>query len=175
MPRIDADFLKSRPASPWMRWVLFAIAAAFALDMGIAYVNVRASMAENEQRLSEIHHAHASAAKAGIPTRAPSPEEVRVAADTLHKLAMPWQTLFRALEATASDKVSLLAIEPEPKAGTVLISGEATTYHAALDYVALLGAADALERPHLVRHERKPDDARDTVTFSVMASWGKTK
>ena len=97
------------------------------------------------------------------------------ARDTLHKLAMPWQTLFRALESTASDQVSLLAIEPEPKAGTVLISGEATTYHAALNYVALLGAADALERPHLVRHERKPDDTRDTVAFSVMASWGKAK
>ncbi|MGQ0750119.1 MAG: PilN domain-containing protein [Betaproteobacteria bacterium] len=175
MSKIDVDFLKVRPTSPWMRWVLFAIAAAFALDMGIAYFGMRGSVAENEQRLSEIHRSTATAAKAGIPTRAPSPEEIRVAADTLHKLAMPWHTLFRALESTANDKVSLLAIEPEPKAGTVLISGEATTYHAALDYVALLGSAAALERPHLVRHERRPDDARDAVAFTVMASWGKTK
>ena len=175
MGKMDADFLKVRPASPWMRWVLFAIAAAFALDVSFAYLKVRNNVAENRQRLSEIHRTSAAAAKAGSAARPPSAEEVRVAADTLRKLAMPWQTLFRTLESTASDNVSLLAIEPEPKAGTVLISGEATTYHAALEYVALLGAAADLERPHMVRHERRVDDARDIVAFSVMASWGKTK
>lgn len=174
MTRLDIDFVKV-PGSPWMRWVLFAIALAFCVDLGISYYSLRHRIAENQQRVGELQRSTDGAAKSAMAAKPPTPDELRVARDTVQRLAMPWGTLFKALESSASDDVTLLAIDPQPKSGTVLISGEAANYRAVLDYVALLGAAGALERPHLLRHERKQDNLQDTVAFSILASWSKAK
>lgn len=175
MRSLDIDFVKVRPATPWVRWALLAIAIAFCIDLGISYYRLGYRIAANEQRLAEIQRAANAAGKTGIAARPPTPEELRVARDTVQRLAMPWSALFKALESSASDSVTLLAIDPQPKNGTVVISGEAASYRAVLDYVALLGAAGALERPHLLRHERRRDDTQDIVAFSILASWSNAK
>lgn len=175
MSKLDLDFMRMRPASPWLRWALFAIALAFAADFGISFYSVRHRIAQNEENLAELKRGADGAANAALAMRAPSPEEIRVARDTVQRLAMPWDSLFRALESTASDKVALLAIDPEAKSGTVVISGEATDYGAALDYVARLGRSGALDRPHLVRHEIARDEAQNPVKFSISANWSEAK
>ncbi|MBI4205210.1 MAG: hypothetical protein HY527_09305 [Betaproteobacteria bacterium] len=172
---LDLDFRKTRPASPWARWVLLALAIAFMSDLAVSYYGVRKAITHNEQRLAQLGRSMDGATRAALTSRAPSPEEIRLARDTIERLAMPWDNLFGALEATASDKVALLAIEPDPKSGTVLISGEAIDYPAALDYVSQLGRARALDRAHLVRHERQQDAPQQPVTFSISATWSKAK
>jgi hypothetical protein len=88
---------------------------------------------------------------------------------------MPWDRLFAALEATATDQVALLGIEPDPKAGTVVISGDSKDYLAALTYVLNLSRAEALTRVQLVRHETKSDDPRASVSFAVSAAWSEAR
>lgn len=175
MGRLDIDFIKVRPATPWMRWALLAIAIALCIDLGVSYYSARQRMSANAQRLTDIQRSTDGAAKAGMTARIPPPEEVKVARETVQRLAMPWGALFRALENSTSETVTLLAIDPQPGNGTVVISGEAISYRALLDYIAALGAAGALERPHLVRHERRRDDAQDVVIFSILASWSKSR
>lgn len=171
MQNLDLDFRRSRPASPWTRWILVALALAFTGDLGVSYYRARNTLAQNEERL-----AHSTESTRAAPAaRAPSLEEVRVARDTIQRLALPWDSLFSALESTASDKVALLAIEPEPRAGTVLISGETTDYRAALDYVSQLRRATALDHAHLIRHERQQDNPQQPLAFSISASWSKAK
>ena len=63
-------------------------------------------------------------------------------------------------------------IEPDPKAGTVVISGEGPDYLAALNYVLDLERGGTLLHPHLVRHERRDDTH---VTFAVSASWSSVQ
>lgn len=174
MRNLDLDFVKQRPIWPWTRWVFFAIAAAFAVDLTVTSITVSARIAKNEALLAE-HERSAQKASRSTPARAPTPEEMRIAQETIQRLAMPWDKLFRSLESSASETITLLAIEPEPKNGTVLVHGEAASYRAALDYLALLANAGALQRPHLVRHERRQNDASDTVLFSILASWGKSR
>ena len=174
MRKLDLDFVKLRPIWPWTRWVLFAIAAAFAVDLTVTFITVSTRIAKNEALLDENKRS-AQRASRQAPARAPSPEEMRIAEETIQRLSMPWDKLFRSLESSASDGITLLSIDPEPKNGTVLIQGEAANYRAALDYVALLANAGALQRPHLVRHERRQDDTGDTVLFSILASWSKPK
>ena len=82
---------------------------------------------------------------------------------------MPWGNLFGALEAASSDQVALLGIEPDPKAGKVLISGDSKDYLAALTYVLNLAAPTALSGVQLVRHEIKPNDPQRPVAFAVSA------
>ena len=87
------------------------------------------------------------------------------------RLSLPWDQLFRALESAASDKVALAAIEPDPRAGTVTISGDGKDYLAALSYVLNLSRTEGLERVQLVRHEQK-NEGGGAVSFAVSAAWG---
>src|SRR4030095_14945457 len=104
-----------------------------------------------------------------------SAEEVASAKDTVQRLSTPWGNLFGALEQAATDQVALLAIEPDPKAGTVLISGDSKDYLAVLSYVLTLSHAPALDRVQLVRHEVKTDDPQKPVRFAVSAGWAGAK
>ena len=102
-------------------------------------------------------------------------EELAAVRETVERLGMPWSRLFGALESAASDQVALLGIEPDPKAGTVVISGDSKDYLAALSYVLNLSHAQALERVQLVRHEVKKDDPQAPVRFAVSAAWAGAK
>lgn len=175
MQNLDLDFRRRRPAVPGARWAILALALAFTAHLGVSYHGVRKAIAQNDERLAEARRSMDGATRAARASPAPSPDEIRLARDTIQRLAMPWNNLFRALESTASDKVALLAIEPEPNSGTVLISGEAADYRAVLDYVSQLGRAEHLHRAHLVRHEREQDVPQQPVAFSIAASWSKPK
>jgi biopolymer transport protein ExbD len=85
----------------------------------------------------------------------------------VQRLSLRWDELFVALESAASDKVALAAIEPDPRNGTVTISGDGKDYLAALSYVLNLSHTDGLERVQLVRHEQK----NEGVSFAVSAAW----
>jgi hypothetical protein len=71
--------------------------------------------------------------------------------------------------------VALLAIEPDPKTGTVLITGDSKDYLAALTYVLNLSRTETLSKVQLVRHEMKQNDPQKPVGFAVSASWVEAK
>jgi hypothetical protein len=84
---------------------------------------------------------------------------------------MPWKNLFGALESTATDKVALLAVEPDPKAGTVVISGDSKDYLSALNYVMELTQTRTLHNVRLIKHELRQNDPQRPVSFSILATW----
>jgi hypothetical protein len=159
--RLELDFVRRRPAAPWAGALLLALAAAFAADLGYSHLALSRSIEKAELRLARLPAQERAGAKPA------SPEEIAAARDSVERLSMPWGELFAALESAASDKVALLAIEPDPKSGTVRISGDGKDYLAALGYVLDLSRADALARVELVRHEAKPG----AVAFTVSAAW----
>lgn len=159
--RLELDFVRRRRAAPWAGMALLAVAAAFAADLGASYVALSRSIEQAELRLARLPAHERTAAKPAPP------EEIAAAREAIERLSMPWQELFGALESAASDKVALLAIEPDPASGTVRISGDGKDYLAALGYVLDLSRADALARVELVRHEAKPG----AVAFTVSAAW----
>jgi hypothetical protein len=173
--QLDLDFRKTRPASPWAGWVLLAIAVAFATDLGVSYYNVREAVGWKEGRLAGLGARTSAANRAGTPSRNISAEEIAFARETIRRLSVPWDDLFGALESTLTDKVALLAIEPDPKSGTVVISGDGQDYVSALDYAAKLGRTDILSHVHLVKHELRQDEPRQPVGFSISASWKEAR
>jgi Tfp pilus assembly protein PilN len=164
MQRLDIDFC-TRRSSPWAARVLLALAAAFALDVAVSYQQLKAAVA----------HKQALIAKA-VPAQGrqkADPEELAAARETLARLATPWGSLFGALEQASSEEVALLAIEPDPRAGTVTISGDGKDYLAALTYVLNLGRAESLSRVQLMRHEAKGQQGN--VAFAVSAAWKEAR
>jgi hypothetical protein len=163
MNRLGLDFVH-RARSPWPARLLLAVALAVSLNMALSYKSVSSAVALSEARL-------AKAPPRSAPGRTVSAEELAAVRDTVERLATPWDRLFAALESAASDQVALLGIQPDPKAGTVVISGDSKDYLAALSYVLSLSRAEALDRVQLVRHEVKANDPQSPVAFAVSAGW----
>jgi len=161
MQRLQIDFCASGRASPWLGRVLLALSACVALDAGLSYQAAKKTLAENEARVAQR-------SPAGRAPKA-TPQEVAAVRDTVQRLSTPWGELFGALEAAATDKVALAAIEPDPKAGTVTITGDGKDYLAALSYVLNLSHTEGLERVQLVRHEQH----NESVNFAVSAAWSQ--
>jgi hypothetical protein len=160
MHRLHLDFV-ARRRSPWAGRVLLAVAVAFTADVAFSFHQARTSFTVNKVALSKTQKV--------VSNRKVTAEEVAAARETVQRLSTPWGNLFGALEAAASDQVALLAIEPDPKAGTVVISGDSKDYLAALTYVLNLSKVPALSRVELVRHEAKGN----AVQFAVSAAWSR--
>lgn len=169
MKPLRIDFCRTRRGPRWVSPVLLAIAVAFAAD--VAYTGIEA--------LHEVRAAEHALAKLDPrsyrPARQVTPEEIAEARETLARLSTPWDELFLALEQASSREVALLAVEPDPKSGKVVISGDSKDYLAALTYVLNLSRAEALSAVHLARHKLKSDakaaDGPRAVEFSVSAAW----
>lgn len=168
MQRLELDFRRQRAASPWVGRVLLAVAVAFAAEVGYSYRQVRQSVDASKVVL-------ATAEPRAAPARQVTPEELAVVRDTVERIGLPWDSLFRAVEAAASEEIALAGIEPDPKSGTVIISGDGKNYLAALSYVLNLSREEALTKVQLVRHEAKANDPQGPVSFSVSAAWSEAR
>jgi hypothetical protein len=164
MNRLEIDFIGRGTRSRWPRRVLVVLALALSVDLALSYRTLQSAMAQSEAKIAQ-------AQAAAAPARPVTPEELAAVRETVERLAMPWDRLFGALETAATEEVALLGIEPDPKAGTVQISGDSKNYLAALAYVLNLSRADALTRVQLVRHEVKANDPYAAVGFTVSAAW----
>jgi Tfp pilus assembly protein PilN len=165
MQALRIDFCRTPPTPRWVAPLLLAVAVAFAGDVGLSFFGSQNQIRKNEAALAKLDPRSYKTA------RNASPEEIALARETLQRLSTPWDKLFGALEAAASEQVALLAIQPDPRAGTVVISGDSKDYLAALTYVLNLSRAGALSHVQLARHEMKKDPQK-TVAFSVSAEWG---
>lgn len=167
--RLELDLLRpDRPA--WPGYALAVMALAFALDVGLSYRDRRLDVAALEARLARAAPARAAESAVG-PRTSFGPEDLTLARETLRRLSLPWEELFAALESARSDRVALLAIEPDAESGAISISGEARDYLAALTYAERLAQAKGLRNVHLLRHEIRRDASQRTVTFTVSANW----
>jgi hypothetical protein len=164
---LQIDFRRAAASWPWAGPVLFALALAFAGDVGFSYVKAVREFRAKQTTLAKLDPRRM---KAG---RTATVEEIALARETVQRLSTPWTRLFSALESAATDNVTLLSIEPDPKARTVVISGDSKDYLAALTYVLNLSRQGALDHVQLVRHEVKKDEPQKPVGFAISAAWAE--
>ena len=167
MNRLEINFVGRGRRSPWAGRVLMAVAVAFTAEVGLSYTRAKTSFDDARAQVARTEP------RGAAPAAKVSPEEVAAVRETVNRIGLPWDKLFGALESAANGEVALLGIEPDPKAGTVLISGDSKNYLAALSYVLNLSQAEALTRVQLVRHEVKGNDPQGAVNFSVSAAWSE--
>ena len=165
---LQLDFRGGRATGYWAGWVLLAIAVVFVIDLGASWFGTRTEVSRSEEALA----ASSRELRVRVPARTVSKEEIVVARETIQRISLPWDRLFDALESVKPDKVSLIAVEPDPQAGTVLISGESRDYAAALEYVQQLRQVKTLSAVHLVKHELQNTPERP-VAFTVSATWSR--
>lgn len=167
MKRLDLD-LAARRRVPFGVWMMLLVGGVLSIDALLR----AAALGEDIERAaaaSSLPRGGSRMADARIdPALA---KDLRAAEQVVHRLALPWDALFRTVETAASDRVALLAIEPDAQKRELAISGEALDYFAVLTYVARLSEPGQLSDVHLVRHETKQDDPRHPLTFTIAARW----
>ncbi len=97
--------------------------------------------------------------------------DIRQANEILRQLALPWETLFKAVEANREQEVALLSIQPNVEKRTVRIAGEAKNFEALLAYMTLLEQSKTLRHVYLTSHEVRSQDAEKPVRFTLVADW----
>src|SRR5262249_3365974 len=93
------------------------------------------------------------------------------ASDVIRRISLPWDGLFRGMERAASDRIALLAVEPDPVPPQVVVSGEARAYAEVLRYMSRLEAEAVLTQPGLLHHEVRAEGQQRPVAFSITAHW----
>jgi hypothetical protein len=169
MERLELNYVRPGQRFRRARHILAIAAVAFTLDTASQYHALKKDIASKEERLARTGSVSREPSPAAL--RPMNPEEYAFARETVGRLSTPWDRLFRALEAAKTDRVALLAIEPSTDQRTVMISGEAKDYLAALSYMASLANQDALRRVHIVRHEPQRAPSPRPLSFTISAAW----
>jgi Tfp pilus assembly protein PilN len=170
MKALDLDFVPRR-RMPLAGWAMLC-AALFALaDSGLQFLALNDDL-DRAERLLRDERAGSRGRAAVAKTLDPALlKDLGQAEQVLNRLALPWDELFRTVETAKTDRVALLALEPDAQKGELSISGEAADYESVLAYAARLQQQGRLSAVHLVRHEVKQDDPQHPVAFILAASW----
>lgn len=101
------------------------------------------------------------------PTRL-APETEAALEQALRQLAIPWPSLFLAIEASKPAAVTLQAVAPDAKTGLLRLDGRARSMDAVLGYLRDLVAAPGLSGAHLLEHEYLDEGG---IRFAIQAHW----
>ena len=96
---------------------------------------------------------------------------IALANQVLARKTLPWDELFRDIEASAEANVGLLSIQPEVATRQVRIGGEARDAATLTKYIGRLEAKPSLQNVYLVAHEMREAYGRKILRFELSASW----
>lgn len=170
MRSLRIDFARPAAAPAWFGWGLLAVSLAAAALLAAEFRAAQTELARLEDRAERLR-ARESRAVAGDPRSARVlREELQRARAVTQQLSLPWGRLFQAVEGAASQKVALIALQPESAQGLVRITAEARDLAQALEFVKRLSATRQLRGVHLASHQVQTEDALRPVRFVVLAS-----
>jgi len=168
--RLALDFRPRRRAGSWLgASILIAgvIAAVAAAEHHKALEDKRAAL---ETGLRERTRVKPAGQRAGASQEAEQRRQNARRA-VVRALGRPWDALYDDIEATSTEDVALLVVEPDPRRGDVRISGEARDARALHGYVAALEITPSLGRVSLAQHETVGDGAANALRFVLVARW----
>ena len=173
-PRLHLDFVRPRAPRTWLGAGLLA-AGAFAAVATLAEYRALAGEAERlEARIADTQRM----ARRELPRlrqTALDPkalaDEVRNANAVLAQLTIPWDGLFREIEAAGDRTIALLSIQPDAGTRALRITGEARRFEDVLAYVGRLEQRPGIANVFLASHELRQGGAQRPVAFALVAQW----
>ncbi|HKY01058.1 MAG TPA: PilN domain-containing protein [Burkholderiales bacterium] len=98
-------------------------------------------------------------------------DQVARANVVLSALNLPWDAMFRELEAASNENMALLAIQPESAGRRVRLAGEARRYDDLLAYVSRLEQTKGFANVYLLSHQALEGATTGAVSFALVADW----
>ncbi len=173
MERMHLDFLQPHARRPGLGVLLLLVGAVVTGVLLAQHYEVSREAALLDERISDASRMARRSMPRLEPRRAGGralAEEIRDANAVIERLNVPWDALFRDLEAVSGEGVALLAIQPDAASRKVRIAGEARKLEAVLAYVERLEARDGLSNVYLLAHEMRDAPPRP-VAFTLTAQW----
>ncbi|HUO44301.1 MAG TPA: PilN domain-containing protein [Burkholderiales bacterium] len=166
--RLDADFVRRRPAfgAPGLAILLAGIIGAALTVQQYVSVHHRIDALQRD-----LDAAGRDQSAAGGPDLEQLRARIRLANQIIQKKAVPWDALFRDIEAASSRDVGLLSIEPDVAGRQVKISGEARDAATLARYIETLGRKASLSDVYLTQHELRQEQGSPVLYFDVNATW----
>ncbi|MFA6901551.1 MAG: fimbrial assembly protein [Gallionellaceae bacterium] len=173
MSKLNLDYQRSIKPFPWGGLLLLVLALATLLATALHYrsLSTESALLESRAELAD------RAAQRHLPGRRSNvaasglAREVKRANEALRQLSMPWDRLFRTVEAAGAKEVALLALEPDTEKRQVKISGEAKNIAAMLNYIRQLEHRDEFGSVYLQSHHVQQQDPDKPVRFVLLAIW----
>ncbi|MCC7549126.1 MAG: hypothetical protein IT532_15300 [Burkholderiales bacterium] len=174
IPAIALDFARPAAALGRAGLVLLVLGAAGLAAAGLHYRAVAQEARVREARvtqLREMAQRTLPALESGADASPEAREQVRRANEVLGQINVPWSELFAAIESAQHEDIALLAVQPDARARSVSISGQAQDMTGVLAYMGRLEAGGRLREVMLIEHEIKVKEPAQPTRFTLNARW----
>lgn len=175
LPELRLDFVARRRTGSAAGLLLLvagiAVAAATALDWQDVDAEAGRWAAKAEHWQAMARRAGGSRSDAATVDATALRPQVEAASRAVARLGTPWGGLYRSLEESLDENVSLLAVMPNADKGEVRLSGEAKDFAALRAYLQRLGQGGTLAEVRLLGQEVKSNDDQRPIVFSIAATW----
>ena len=172
MPSFCLNFQQSVHERRWPGYVLFSLGLLALAGWYVSYTATAKEIAElalqQEQR----------AQKKEIQPVAFDPRQQELArqkSDLLQKIskqqALPWPSLFNALEVSKPEQIMLFEIQPDTTTASILITGQAGDLNEVLSYTAALKKQSVFSNVNLLDHQFTKVEGKATVNFEIEMLW----
>lgn len=174
MQALQINFAPRRGVFP--AWGVVALLLAISACGYFAHV-YRSLSSELETREAQWRRTqkalNARAEPAAIPTGewARLQAEVKTGNRVIRQISFPWDDLFHDIEASVTENVALLSVEPDPEKREIRITAEAKDFNAMLDYESRLDTISLFENAHISNHQLQLQDPQRPVRFIATAQW----
>jgi hypothetical protein len=138
--------------------VVTVLAVATLLAAATAWLQARQALDQARAAAAAGPARAAAPPPAAPPTRRPNfsaSERARIN-QAVAQLNVPWASIFRSLEAQATGKVAVMAIEPDAERATVRVSTEGPTLDALLEHAERVQAAPPFAHARLLSIDSEP-------------------
>jgi Fimbrial assembly protein (PilN) len=176
MAKLQLDYQQHNPF-PWVGAFLVATLVIVIAMIANYFLDIRIQANELETKLERAYsiyqqeHARKASNLASVVGTVNLPQEVKNANAVLHRLSVPWDDMFKAVEASNNSHVTLLSLVPDVEKKQVLIRGEADNYSTIMKYITSLEGHDIFSYVYLRNHDVKVDDPDKPVRFTLLAHW----
>jgi Tfp pilus assembly protein PilN len=173
-PRLHLDFVRPRAPRTWLGAGLLAAGAFAAVATFVEYRALADEATRLDARIADTQRMARRELprlrQASLDPKAVA-EEVRNANAVLAQLTIPWDALFREIEAAGDRSIALLSIQPDAGTRALRITGEARRFEDVLAYIGRLEGRPALANVFLASHELRQGGAHRPVAFTLVGQW----
>ena len=172
MRPLKLDFVPRPSPLRWIGAALLVSALATAAYLAMSYVEQSAELERWEDKYSRLQKTQRTRSNLGEAAESQHlQEEIKTANRVIARLSLPWDALFREIDASVDKHVTLLSIEPDAEKQDLRITGEARDLVVMLEYVRRLQSVTLLKDVHLISHQVQQQDPQKPVRFVIYAQW----
>ncbi len=174
MDRFRLDYQRQDAPLPRLGLLVFALAVAATIVSVGYYLSLRRQVADWEAKADQAEFTarqHGILAQKRSRGSADYDRQIDEANKALRQLTLPWDQLFETIEAAGSKDVALLSLAPDPEKHTVMISVEAKSINAALDYLRGLEGREIFHNLQVQSHKIQTQDPDKPIRLTLQATW----